>query len=279
MAGPRTAGLRSGQVAQLDRGGLMGWIRSRIPRRLKAAVWSRAWLVSVLTGQISPVVDRVGRWGGVTTSTAAPAEILSRHCAGWVLFGRTEEGGDPLVWRWFSTRGVITRETARVPQRELGRWRRSDLQVRFNQNTEAVIECCREGREGWLTQAAVDAYLGLDRLGGLGSVAAYRDGQLVAGLWGVAAGPTLSIMSMFHRESRAGTLALTALVDDLIAGGRWSVIDCGTLNDVFRRFGAQELPAAILSELIWSGVCAVHGVEHPLETARRFDGGHEDAPR
>jgi Leu/Phe-tRNA-protein transferase len=59
-------------------------------------------------------------------------------------------------------------------------------------------------------------------------------------------------MSMFHLEKSAGSLALAALADSLLHGGRWAVIDCGGPGHHWDRYGAQNLSVEHFSALVTS---------------------------
>jgi leucyl/phenylalanyl-tRNA--protein transferase len=151
-------------------------------------------------------------------------------------------------------RAVMTKQTARVPKRLRGIQRRGEMEVRFDQDFEAIIRACQEGRAGWMwiTPALIDVYRELRSLGFVSTVGTYRDGQLVGGLWGIGIGGAFGLMSMFHRENHAGSLAMAALVNAVLTEGRWSVIDVGAMTANFARYGATEIPVAEFCELLHS---------------------------
>ncbi len=170
----------------------------------------------------------------------SPSLVVANYLRGLVLFGR-RDGRSGLEWRWIPERSLITAEGAVVP-RDLHRvWRRSGFVVRFNTDLERVVESCREGRDSWITPQLVDVYRRLDELGLVTTVEVYREGTLVGGLWGLDVGGTLAIMSMFHHESQAGSVALAAAVEQLGEGRAWTGIDCGPLRPHFEKFGAVAL--------------------------------------
>jgi leucyl/phenylalanyl-tRNA--protein transferase len=88
-------------------------------------------------------------------------------------------------------------------------------------------------------------------LGFSATVGTYRDGRLVGGFWGIAVGQIFTIMSMFHLEDNAGSLALVALAERVMAGDRWSMVDFGFLTDNFKRYGASYIPTEQFCESIW----------------------------
>ena len=104
-------------------------------------------------------------------------------------------------WSRFPQRAIITRATAKVPKRLRTIQRRGGLEVRSNTDFYDIVGHCRALHGGdWITAELIDVYHEVHRQGFAGSVATYRDGQLVGGFWGVGMGRVLSIMSMFHLE-------------------------------------------------------------------------------
>ena len=129
-----------------------------------------------------------------------------------------------------------------MPKRLRSIQRRQDLVVRYDEDFEAIVGHCRDGRSGWLTDQAVDAYRSLYELGFVSTVGTYRDGRLVGGMWGIAVGRVFGLMSMFHLENHAGSLALAAVADCSRDGERWSLVDCGELKDNSKRYWARRDP-------------------------------------
>jgi len=129
--------------------------------------------------------------------------------------------------------------------------RRLKLEVRFDEDFEAIVEHCREGRSGWLSDELVGAYRRVRDLGLVSTVGTYRDGHLVGGLWGITVGRTLGIQSAFHRENHAGSLALVAVAEKVREGQRWSMVDVVLPSDHYERYGAREIPTEEFCELVW----------------------------
>lgn len=190
---------------------------------------------------------------GIAYPWPAPtaAEVLANYTRGLVLFGRPGARWAPFEWRSFPMRAIITRETANVPKTLRRIQRRGGFEVRFGNDFEAIVNLCREGRDGWLTTGLVDIYRKIDELGYVVTVGTYREGRLVGGFWGIGIGRIFSIMSMFHRENHAGALAFAALVDIVSGDGDWSVIDCGVMGPNFARYGAREIPERQFCEIVW----------------------------
>ena len=85
------------------------------------------------------------------------------------------------------------------------------------------------------------AYLRLHRLGHAHSVEAWRDGELVGGLYGVALGRVFFGESMFTRGPDASKAAFATLARSLFDAG-CLLIDCQVETEHLARFGAREIP-------------------------------------
>jgi leucyl/phenylalanyl-tRNA--protein transferase len=84
---------------------------------------------------------------------------------------------------------------------------------------EVLAGCADPAREGgWIDGRIREAYTRLHELGWAHSVEAWRDGELVGGLYGVAIGGLFAGESMFHRATDASKVALVGLVDLLRDG-------------------------------------------------------------
>jgi leucyl/phenylalanyl-tRNA---protein transferase len=121
--------------------------------------------------------------------------------------------GDPLGWFSPVERGVLPLDGL-VVSRSLRRSAR-DMEVRVDTAFDEVIAACADPRRpsGWISDSVRVAYNRLHRLGWAHSVEAWRDGELVGGLYGVAVGGLFAGESMFHRATDASKVALMGLVD------------------------------------------------------------------
>jgi leucyl/phenylalanyl-tRNA--protein transferase len=112
----------------------------------------------------------------------------------------------------------------------------------------------RPGQDGtWITNEMVEGYVGLHRLGAAHSVEAWRDGQLVGGLYGVCIGSVFCGESMFADESDASKVVFVWAVRHLLAHGL-SLVDCQVHTDHLAGLGAREITRrAFLGHLRESG--------------------------
>lgn len=152
----------------------------------------------------------------------------------------------PVLWWSPDPRFVLYPEELHVG-RSLGkRMRRGDYTVRMDTAFEAVIRACgtvpRPGQAGtWITEDMVAAYVELHQRGIAHSVEAWRDGELVGGLYGVSLGGLFSGESMFANEPDASKVAFATLVPRLAEWG-FGLVDCQIHTDHLERFGAREIP-------------------------------------
>jgi leucyl/phenylalanyl-tRNA--protein transferase len=105
-----------------------------------------------------------------------------------------------------------------------------------------VVE--RPGQAGtWITEEMISAYLRLHELGLSHSAEAWREGELLGGLYGVSIGSCFFGESMFALGGDASKVAFVALVRQL---ARWGVdlVDCQVHTEHLARFGASEWPRA-----------------------------------
>jgi leucyl/phenylalanyl-tRNA---protein transferase len=173
-------------------------------------------------------------------SRPTAGEVVDRYMRGYVLFGRETGHLAKLEWQSFDARAIATAETFRVPSRLRRQRRNSGLEVRFDQDFNEVAKACQEGRSDWtwLTDDLIDVYRMLFEQGLAATVGTYRDGELVGGLLGLSIGRTYSVMSIFHKENHAGSVAMAALEDVVAADGRWNIVDFGNMTPHNERFGA-----------------------------------------
>ncbi|MEW6039615.1 MAG: leucyl/phenylalanyl-tRNA--protein transferase [Pseudomonadota bacterium] len=161
--------------------------------------------------------------------------------------------GDPILWWSPDPRLVLFPENLRT-SRSLGKTlRRRIFQFSFDRAFEAVIAACAEPRgesEGiWLTGEMQSAYVAFHRAGFAHSFEAWREGQLVGGLYGVAMGRIYYGESMFHRATDASKAALAFAVACLSSWG-YRMIDCQVYSSHLASLGASVIPRGQFQALV-----------------------------
>jgi leucyl/phenylalanyl-tRNA--protein transferase len=105
--------------------------------------------------------------------------------------------------------------------------------------TDVVAACADPSRDGsWIDGQIIAAYTRLHRLGWAHSVEAWREDELVGGLYGVAVDGLFAGESMFHRVTDASKVAVVAMAGLVFADGdarrivdvQWQTDHLGTLG-------------------------------------------------
>jgi len=171
-----------------------------------------------------------------------PADaLLNAYASGWFPMAVT-----PGEIRWYSPdpRGIIPLDTFHVPSRLARSLRARPFEIRVDTDFPAVIRACakRPDPDGnWIDREIIDSYCALHDQGLAHSVEAWRDDQLVGGLYGVAMRGAFFGESMFHRVPDASKAALVALVERL-RERRYTLLDTQWVTEHLLQFGAIEVP-------------------------------------
>lgn len=207
------------------------------------------WDLPDLRRDDAPYDDLVGRGADLE-----PATLVRAYSLG--LFPMPDAqgllGSRRPTWWCPVRRGVLPLDGVRV-SRSLRRSART-MEVRVDTAFVEVVEGCadpsRDG--GWIDDGIASAYLRLHELGLAHSVEAWRDGELVGGLYGVSIGGLFAGESMFHRATDASKVALLGLVEvlrDEHAADR--VLDVQWATPHLTSLGVVEVPRpAYLSTLL-----------------------------
>jgi leucyl/phenylalanyl-tRNA---protein transferase len=176
----------------------------------------------------------------------SPELLLRAYAAG--LFPMAESAEDPdLFWIDPDPRGVLPLDRFHLPRRLRRTLRSGHYEIRVDTAFEAVMRGCAEPTEirpkTWINDEILRLYGALHEQGFAHSVEAWREGELVGGLYGVALRGVFFGESMFSRATDASKVALVHLVARLVAGG-FRLLDTQFVTDHLRRFGAVEIPRA-----------------------------------
>jgi leucyl/phenylalanyl-tRNA--protein transferase len=151
----------------------------------------------------------------------APGTVLTAYRQG--LFPMAVElpggrGSSDMAWWSPDPRGVLPLDGLRVTRSMQKSARHFEIRV-DTAFADVVAGCADPSRTGgWIDDDIVASYTELHRLGWAHSVEAWRDDELVGGLYGVAIGGLFAGESMFTRARDASKVALMGLVDLLSDG-------------------------------------------------------------
>jgi leucyl/phenylalanyl-tRNA--protein transferase len=171
-----------------------------------------------------------------------PETLLAAYRAG-VFPWPTE--GLPLLWFCPRTRAILEFGALHVGRSLARARRRTELRFTIDADFARVIRGCAEiprpDQDGtWINVEMVEAYERLHTLGIAHSVEAWREDELVGGIYGVDSGGAFAAESMFHREPWASKLALLHLVDHLASRGLdW--MDIQVMTPHMEHMGARDV--------------------------------------
>jgi len=176
---------------------------------------------------------------GGTLDTEVLLEAYSRGIFPWY------SADSPILWWSPDPRMILFPENFKVSKSLSQAIRNTDYQVRMDTAFAEVIQHCakqpRPGQEGtWITQAMIDAYIGLHEQGYAHSVEVFGKGGLAGGLYGVSLGRAFFGESMFHLERDASKIAFHYLVD-FARLHDFDFIDAQQSTNHMKSLGAEEV--------------------------------------
>jgi leucyl/phenylalanyl-tRNA---protein transferase len=172
-----------------------------------------------------------------------PGTLLAAYRAGLFPMGLGEDGTAPTGWWSPDPRGVLLPGHPRISRSLRKSLRHFDIRVdaAFSEVIAGCADGAREGR--WITAEMTAAYLRLHELGWAHSVEAWRDGELLGGLYGLALGGLFAGESMFHLATDASKCALVGLADLVFADGDpRRIIDVQWATPHLASLGITQIP-------------------------------------
>lgn len=181
-----------------------------------------------------------------------PEILLRAYAVG--LFPMAERRDDPtLFWIDPEKRGILPLDGFHVSRRLRRTVRSGIYEIRCDTAFSAVVRACAAPGPGrgdtWINDEIESLYADLHELGRAHSVEAWRDGELVGGLYGVSLGAAFFGESMFSIARDASKVALVHLVARLRKGD-YRLLDTQFVTDHLTQFGVVELPRAGYRQLL-----------------------------
>ena len=154
--------------------------------------------------------------------------------------------GMPLLWFSPDPRFVLKPSEAYICKSLRKTIRKGVFEVRFDTAFEGVIRACgdvtRPGQNGtWITPELIAGYVKLHELGYAHSIEAWKNGELVGGLYGVSLGNIFFGESMFAKEPDASKVAFATMLGHFVSWGI-ELVDCQVATDHLARFAASNWP-------------------------------------
>ena len=145
--------------------------------------------------------------------------------------------------RWFAPdpRAILEHENLYVSRSLRATLRKRIYDVRIDTDFETVMRRCAEREDTWINESFISTYTQLHYAGLAHSVEAWKDGELVGGLYGVSLGGAFMGESMFSRATDASKVCLVALVEHLKAR-RFVLHDVQYWTPHLATLGVTEIP-------------------------------------
>ena len=171
-----------------------------------------------------------------------PATVLTAYSRGIFPWYSDDQ---PILWWSPDPRMVLFPDELKISKSLSKTIRANKFEIRFDTAFAEVIIACAEPRSPglgtWILPEMQAAYTRLHQAGFAHSAEAWRDGELVGGLYGIAMGRMFYGESMFARETDASKVAFVAVVEKLKADG-FKLIDCQQETRHLASFGARPIP-------------------------------------
>ena len=175
-----------------------------------------------------------------------PGHLLSAYCDG--AFPMGDDDGS-ISWFRPPYRGILPVTEFHVPSRFERYLKSHPFEVRWNTAFGDVMRGCADRESTWITDAILDSYQELHRLGFAHSAEVWRDGKLRGGVYGVSIGGAFFGESMFSREPQASKVALTYLQCRLRERG-FILHDTQWTTPHLAMFGGHEIPCVEYLEIL-----------------------------
>ena len=162
--------------------------------------------------------------------------------------------GYPILWWCPDPRFVLFPGNIKVSKSMQQVMRKHVFEFTSNRAFADVLTACkligRRGQSGtWITDEVEEAYNHLHQRGYAHSAEAWKDGQLVGGLYGIRIGKVFFGESMFSQESNASKFAFIQYVKQLAHEGV-ELIDCQVYTEHLESLGAEMISRKNFTQLL-----------------------------
>jgi leucyl/phenylalanyl-tRNA--protein transferase len=154
--------------------------------------------------------------------------------------------GEHILWWSPDPRFVLFPDELKISKSMRALLNKGAFDFTINESFKNVIHHCKEtkrpGQQGtWITDEVEAAYIHMHELGYAVSAEAWKDGDLVGGVYGMQLGKVFFGESMFSKVSNASKYAFIKLVEDLKQQGV-ELIDCQVYTEHLESLGARMIP-------------------------------------
>lgn len=165
---------------------------------------------------------------------------------------------DPICWWSPDPRCVLFPDALHISKSMQRVLNTGQFQFFVNRNFENVMRQCkmikRKGEQGtWIQQEMIDAYIKLYKAGYAVCAEAWKDDELVGGLYGVRIGKMFFGESMFSNVTNASKFAFIKFITQLKTEGV-QLIDCQMHTAHLESLGAVLIPRSQFIEILQANI-------------------------
>lgn len=162
--------------------------------------------------------------------------------------------GEIIQWWCPNPRFVLYPEELKVSKSMKQLLRQNEFTFTSNKAFATVIANCRNitraGQGGtWIQEEVVEAYTQLHKMGVAVSAEAWKDDELVGGLYGIRMGNVFFGESMFSKQSNASKFAFINYVQQLQSEGV-VLIDCQVYTEHLESLGARMISRELFCKIL-----------------------------
>jgi len=166
--------------------------------------------------------------------------------------------GEHILWWSPDPRFVMFPEELKISKSMKAVIKQNQFEFTINKAFQQVIRSCKTvGRKDqagtWITNDVEDAYIALHHAGYAHSAEAWKDGELVGGLYGIRMGRFFFGESMFSKQSNASKFAFIRYTQQL-QKEHVQLIDCQVYTEHLESLGARMIGRDRFLELLRKGI-------------------------
>ncbi|TXC76168.1 leucyl/phenylalanyl-tRNA--protein transferase [Luteibaculum oceani] len=161
--------------------------------------------------------------------------------------------GEPVLWWSPDPRMVLYPEKVRIQKDVKKMLKSKEYDYLVNHRTDQVIRACgeqvRENQDGtWISEDIISSYSQLAAKQAVWSISVWKQGELMAGLYGLKLGKVFFGESMFTKIPNGSKAALVLLCTHFIDEIR--LIDCQQETSHLRFMGAENIRRDLFLHLL-----------------------------
>ena len=213
------------------------------PRHWFRSVFDRCLGVGSATRQ-----ERLPR---ITDGTPLQADTLVLASIQGMFPAHQKDG--TTCWIRPKRRAVVSLDQVVISSELEQRLQEGDLEVRFDDQFESVIQTIVDRDPHWMNEDLLKAHRQLHQCGVSHCIEVYRGEQRVAGGLGLSIGNFFFLDNMFSNERHASSVAFVKLAEQLHRDG-FCWLDCHSFHERWTQYGCRPVQRKDFIEMVTQGL-------------------------